>query len=129
MSESQATNPITPEELAKRKAAIQDAYNFSAYIPDDLRLRLETLLVDPAARTAVLELQILAIKYGRALERISLHPRIEVMQAPRDPGKRPSSLALKLVDRAGQVIGDQKKTEKPVDIIVAPGFLGLDKKD
>lgn len=59
---------IDPEVLEKRRALLRDAYNFSSYIPKDLRSTLEQGL-DQDMRDAVLQLQILAIQYGRQLQK------------------------------------------------------------
>lgn len=117
---------ITPEELAKRSAAIRDAVRMSAYIPDELRARLEAGLSNEM-RTAVLELQIIAIKFGRALERQDALVGYCKQDVEESHQRRPSKLALGLVNRAGQPI-HKVDSEKKIDILVAPGFLDLTKK-
>ena len=115
---------VDHEELERRTRAIRDAASMGPYIPDELKARLEAGLSEEM-RTAVLELQIIAIKFGRALERRDFtQPRIEMMPAPE---RRPSKLAMQLVDRAGQQV-HKVNEEKKVDILVAPGFLDLTKK-
>ena len=56
------------EELARRKRILEDAYKFSNYIPDDLRAALEVSL-DAGQRELVLQLQLLAIQFGRQLQK------------------------------------------------------------
>ena len=117
---------ITPEELAKRSVAIRDAVRMSDYIPDDLRMRLEAGLSDEM-RTAVLELQILAIKFGRALEREDTLVGYCKQDVEESHQRRPSKLALSLVNRSGQPV-HKVDEDKKVEIMVAPGFLDLTKK-
>jgi len=129
MSEEQKPAGITPEELEKRTRAIRDAAEMGPYIPDELKAQLEAGL-SPEMRTAVLQLQILAIKYGRALERRDSRP-VVVHQRRKD--STPSDLALKLVNRAGQQIEQDSKvhqvnSDKKIDILVAPGFLDVTTK-
>ena len=123
---------ITPEELERRTAAIRDAASMGPYIPDELKARLEAGLSEEM-RTAVLELQIIAIKFGRALERRDLtQPRIEMMEGrQRDKSRVASELALKLVDRAGQKLSQDvavPNEDKTVNILVAPGHIDFSKK-
>lgn len=115
-------------ELAKRKQSLQDAYNFSRHIPDELRAQLEAGLSDEM-RTAVLQLQILAIKYGRAIERQDMVTANQkaVLAYEETRQRRPSKLALQLVDKIGQPV-HKVDNNKKVDILVAPGFLDLTKK-
>jgi hypothetical protein len=130
MSDQQKSTDISPEELSRRTRAIRDASNMSPYIPDNLRERLEAGLSDEM-RTAVLELQILAIKFGRALESRDSRDSRPVVIHRRHKDNTPSDLALKLVNRAGQQIKRDEqdatyyKEEKKIDILVAPGFLDV----
>jgi hypothetical protein len=114
--------------MYERKAAIDDAYMFSQYIPDELRAQLEAGLSEEM-RIAVLQLQILAIKFGRAVERQKRVPKLEMV----DASPRASNLAMQLVDRAGREMAKSEpihtvNENKKVDILVAPGFLDLTKK-
>lgn len=123
---------ITPEELERRTAVIRDAASMGPYIPDELKARLEAGLSEEM-RTAVLELQIIAIKFGRALERRDLtQPRIEMMEGrQRGKSRVASELALKLVDRTGQKLSQDvvvPNEDKTVNILVAPGHIDFSKK-
>jgi hypothetical protein len=134
MSNPTQSSAVDYEELERRTRAIRDAANMGPYIPDELKARLEAGLSDEM-RTAVLELQIIAIKFGRALERRDLtQPRIELMPShSRQAGKSrvASELALKLVDRAGQKLSQDlaaPEEDKSVDILIAPGHIDFTKK-
>jgi hypothetical protein len=126
---SENTRAVDLEELERRTRAIRDAASMGPYIPDELKARLEAGLSEEM-RTAVLELQIIAIKFGRALERRDL-TQVKMMELPRDPGKHPSKLAMRLVDRAGQKLSQDvavPNEDKTVDILVAPGHIDFSKK-
>lgn len=117
---------VSPEELAKRQQALYDAASMGPYIPDELKAQLEAGLSEEM-RTAVLQLQILSIKYGRALERRNLAARRIVIE----PSSKPSNLVGKLLDRAGVPMQPTSKEvqvpeskDKP-NILVVPGHVSL----
>ena len=95
------------KEVARRKKILEDGINFSKYIPEYLRAKLERNLT-PEAREAVLELQLLAIQYGRAVERMDASPEPE-------PEKK-------------IVVPNAPKREKIENLLVVPGFALPTKK-
>jgi hypothetical protein len=62
-------------EIVRRKKIMEDFIGLSAHIPQELRASLD-LFVSPLAKPHVLELQMIAIQYGRALERRDRAKRI-----------------------------------------------------
>jgi len=101
-------------ELLRRKQILEDAAGLSDYLPDELRANLEVLLT-PEARNYVLQLQILAIQYGRKLQQRD--DRAQIVLTRSAPKIESSNLVKNLIAR----MGDDVKPTDPKTIMIVPG--------
>ena len=113
---------VNEQELNKYRQMLQDAANMTPYIPEDLRMKLEVCL-DDDVRMLVLELQIIAIQYGRALERLDLH-KIDANSVSRL--HETSKLVKQIVSRSGEALSSNKNPvevpkQKELDLLIVPG--------
>ena len=113
---------VNEQELVKYRQLLQDAANMTPYIPADLRTKLEAGLEDDM-RDAVLQLQIVAMQYGRALERRDQQQAMVMVDGRLN---KTSELVKKLVSRSGQVLSQKPKEvelpqSKPLDLLIVPG--------
>ena len=105
----------TEAEMAARRRVVEDFLGLSDHIPPQLRARLESEL--PAdARKAVLELQMLAIQYGRGLEQRDALARLEAASAAlAEERQRKAAIQKALVN-----VDSQFKPMDPKAIVVVP---------
>jgi hypothetical protein len=110
--------------LLKRRQVLVDAADMSAYIPDELRARLE-LYLDDDQRMMVLELQLIAIMYGRALEK---RDQEAAALASTSSLHQTSKLIKKqLVGRTGESLSSdthpriENEQSKPLELLIVPG--------
>ena len=113
---------VNEQELNKYRQMLQDAANMTPYIPEDLRMKLEVCL-DDDVRMLVLELQIVAIQYGRALERLDQH-KIDANSVSRL--HETSKLVKQIVSRSGEALSSNKNPvevpkQKELDLLIVPG--------
>lgn len=114
-----SASQIDHVEMARRKAMLEDAYRFSAYIPDELRQQLEETL-NSEQRELVVQLQILAISFGRKLEAAARTNQIVLQPITDQQGMKPSNLAISLVQRAGEVAQAEQR-DSAYQKLVMPG--------
>lgn len=117
---------LPEEELRRREAVIVDFIGLSKHISPELREELDRTLPD-GCKQAVMALQLLAIQYGRALERKEWEP---FFSRKVDEQLNPPKPALQLVATNGQAITgikvDQSLAQasrdfKASDLLVVPG--------
>lgn len=117
---------LPEEELRRREAVIVDFIGLSKHISPELREELDRTLPD-GCKQAVMALQLLAIQYGRALERKEWEP---FFSRKLDEQLNPPKPALQLVATNGQAISgikvDQSLAQasrdfKASDLLVVPG--------
>lgn len=117
---------LPEEELRRREAVIIDFIGLSKHISPELREELDRTLPD-GCKQAVMALQLLAIQYGRALERKEWEP---FFSRKVDEQLNPPKPALQLVATNGQAITgikvDQSLAQasrdfKASDLLVVPG--------
>ena len=125
---SEQKTEIPPEELQRREAVIVDFIGLSKHISPELREELDRTLPD-GCKQAVLSLQLLAIQYGRALERAHWEQFFERSLTDQIV-KKEAKPALSLVGTSGQPITcikvDQSLAQssrefKASDLLVVPG--------
>jgi len=106
---------ITPEEFARRKRVLEDFIGLSKHIPQDLRDSLEQTL-SAESKPHVLSLQLLAIQYGRALQREEQASAVQpiIVMNDQQHNAKPSKLLNSMLDRA-------KEDFDPKSILVVPG--------
>jgi hypothetical protein len=107
---------VSPEEFARRKRALEDFIGLSKHIPNELRAKLE-LTLSAEAKPHVLSLQLLAIQYGRALQREEEVSEQLLTYKARNNGEfgaKPSKLLNSMLYKA-------KDDFDPKSILVVPG--------
>lgn len=121
-------------EIARRKAVIADSIGLNEHISPELRASLDSTLSDES-KGHVARLMLLAIQYGRSLERKdweqAMCKKVEqefLVSVSSQP--QPSELAKKLVNSLGQEIGKDKievpKQDSRSIMVVSP--LAFDPK-
>ena len=104
---------MSQQELDRHKRMLEDAIGMTRHIPHEVRTVIEDQPQE--VRDAILQLQLVAIQYGRALERRD-QQQTQPFVVMKDPAvQRPSTLALKLVDRAGQEIKQREEKVEKLD--------------
>ena len=113
---------VNEQELSKYRRMLQDAANMTPYIPEDLRMKLEVCL-DDDVRELVLQLQIVAIQYGRALERLDQH---KVNSDSVNRLHETSKMVPRIVSKSGEALSSGQDSievpkSKELDLLVVPG--------